>query len=143
MFFNLVTPLSNNTVTQGVELQTTPQVTARCGEDVTLTCEATIPRQSEIKFFAWLVRSETVCEHEDGQPDPVGRCKSTTDNSYRRLTLTLNNVIPVNEGKYFCKLRSNLGVKFATTDVTVQGELTYILIILSNLVFYCCLLLSF
>lgn len=125
MFFDLVIPLSDNTVSQGVELRTTPPVAAVCGENVTLTCEATLARQLDIKFFAWLVGNKTVCKHKDGQPDPEVLCESTAGTLNHTLTLTLINMTPVNQGKYLCKLRSNQGIKSATTYVTVQGELTF------------------
>lgn len=112
-------------VSQGVALQTISQVAARCGENVTLTCEATLSQQLDIKLFAWVAKNKT-CHYEDHQPDPEVLCESTAKTPQHRLTLTLLNVMPVNQGEYLCKLRSKLGVKSATTVVTVQGEYFFI-----------------
>lgn len=106
------------TVSDGVELQTISQVAARCGENVTLTCEATL-HHSDITLFTWLVRNKT-CQYGDLKPDPELLCASSAPTSQTHvLTVTLLNVMPVNQGSYLCKLRSKVGVKSATTLVTV------------------------
>ncbi|XP_022612657.1 uncharacterized protein LOC111230266 [Seriola dumerili] len=106
---------------QDVKLQTIPQVAAQCGKNVTLTCNASSSRHMDIQFFSWLANMKNVCQYGNGQTDPGALCESTANTSHHTLTLTLINVMPVSKGKYLCKLRSNLGVKSASTSVTVHG----------------------
>lgn len=111
---------------QSVTLQATSEVVASCGDNVTLTCNATSSHKLDVKYFAWH-REKNVCQHDgaqpDGaQPDPAVRCASREEASHHTLTLTLVNVMPVHEGRYLCKLRSNQGVGSASAVLTVQGE---------------------
>lgn len=122
MSFNLIIPLSDNSVGDDVKLQTISQVAARCGENVTLTCEATLSHQSDITLFTWLFRNKT-CQYGDRRPDPEVLCESTAKTPQTHsLTLTLLNVMPVSRGNYICKLRSKVGASSATTVVSVVGE---------------------
>nr|XP_040047007.1 uncharacterized protein LOC120827905 isoform X2 [Gasterosteus aculeatus aculeatus] len=59
-----------------------------------------------------------MCPHEHGRPDSRAACESATQD--HKLTLTLYDVMPVHQGKYFCKVRANHGAKSSTTTVTVQ-----------------------
>ncbi|XP_069005832.1 butyrophilin-like protein 2 [Embiotoca jacksoni] len=109
------------TVCEGVELQTESQVAARCGENVTLTCDAILSNQTQIKLLSWVAWNRTVCQYGSDQADHEFQCESTNESSSRRLTLKLINIMPVNEGQYLCKARSNKGTKSNTTVLTV-GE---------------------
>lgn len=126
MFFNPVISLTDTSGSQGVELRAISQVAAECGKNVTVTCDASSVRQLDIRLFSWLARNKTVCLYGADQHGPEVLCESTGETSKHRLTLTLINVMPVNEGKYLCKLRSKLGVSDAATFLTVHGELTLI-----------------
>lgn len=123
MFINSVIPLSDNSVSQGVKLQTDPQVAARCGDNVTLTCDASSSGQLDNNSLFWVARNKNVCQHREGQPDFKVLCEITAQPPHHRLTLTLPNVMPVDQGEYLCKLRSPQGAKSNKTVVTVQGEL--------------------
>ncbi|GLD60558.1 uncharacterized protein AKAME5_001244500, partial [Lates japonicus] len=105
---------------QGVELQVIPQVATECGKNVTLTCEASSSREMDIKLFSWLGRNKTMCQIGDGQADPEVLCENKAVASNHTLTLTLINVMPVDSGKYLCKLHSQLGPVQKSTVVTVQ-----------------------
>ncbi|XP_069381446.1 uncharacterized protein [Paralichthys olivaceus] len=107
-------------VSQDVKLQVKHQVEATCGTNLTLTCEASSSRKLDIKLFSW-VRTQNKCQYGNDQPEPGVLCESSTETGHHRLNLTLLNVMPANEGKYLCKLRSNLGVDDASTSVTVRG----------------------
>ncbi|XP_051244931.1 uncharacterized protein LOC127356900 [Dicentrarchus labrax] len=106
-------------VSEDVPLQTVSEVVAQCGENVTLPCGVTMQSQLDIKLFSW-VRGNKLCTYEDSQLDPEVLCESTEDTPNHRLSMTLLNVMPVDQGEYFCKLRSKVGVGFAKTLVTVQ-----------------------
>lgn len=105
---------------QSVELEVTPEASAQCGKNLTLSCDAWSSQMLEIRLFDWLAMNQTVCSCKNKKPDPQVLCQCTEENSHHWLNLTLINVMPANEGQYLCKLRSTLGVKSATTNVKVQ-----------------------
>ncbi|XP_035035609.1 butyrophilin subfamily 3 member A2 [Hippoglossus stenolepis] len=100
-----------------VDLQVEPQVEAKCGTNVTLTCEATSRRTFDIILFSWVNETNVMCSYGKEQPDPEFPC----ERSQHKLALTLHNVMPANKGKYLCKLQSNVGISGASTFVTVRG----------------------
>lgn len=102
-----------------VSLQAVPQVVSKCGEQLTLTCEANSSQWLQIKTFSWLFNGQ---EYQPGKPHAEILCKRADKPPQHSLTLTILNVMPVNQGVYICKLRSNLGIKATNTTVRVQGE---------------------
>lgn len=118
--------LSENLGSQIVKLEVTSEALANCGDNVTLTCNAISSQKLDIKSFAWLDGRKTLCQYENGRPDPDVLCESIAEASHYKLTVTLINVMPVNEGKYICKLQSNLDVVADSTVVTVQSESLFI-----------------
>ncbi|KAI4822267.1 hypothetical protein KUCAC02_007826 [Chaenocephalus aceratus] len=52
--------------------------------------------------------------------DPKVKCEYIDEPLPQSLTLTLLNVMPSDQGKYLCKLRSRHGMTSNTTDVKVQ-----------------------
>lgn len=64
-----------------------------------------------------------MCQYPEGQTYPEVLCESTDQPPHHSLTLTLLNVMPVDEGTYLCKLQSDLGAPSEKTVVTVQGKL--------------------
>lgn len=105
-------------VSGDVKLGVKSEVTAQCGENVTLPCETTLSR-SDIRHFSWMAKNK-MCPN-DGQADPDLLCESTTTSSHHRLTLTLLNVMPIHQGSYLCKIRAIVGADSANTTVTVQN----------------------
>ncbi|KAE8283021.1 hypothetical protein D5F01_LYC18416 [Larimichthys crocea] len=106
-------------VCEGMELKTAPLKVARCGENVTLTCEATIKKSDIVSLsFAW--GGNKTCKCEDSQTNPEVQCESTDESPHHRLNLTLINVMPVNQGNYTCKLRSTKGVEADKTHLAVK-----------------------
>ncbi|XP_058509926.1 uncharacterized protein LOC131475678 [Solea solea] len=105
---------------QDVKLQVTPHVVSKCGENVTLTCTVSSSHQLDIKLFSWNFKKKLVCQDGGNQSDAGAVCESTADASHHNLTLTLMNVMPVNTGKYLCKLRSQVEAKHGSTNVTIQ-----------------------
>lgn len=104
-----------------VELQTIPyDVTSRCGDNVTLKCEATV---QEIKQFYW-VHPNKSCRYGDQHSEPW--CEGVGEPHRYSLALTLVNVMPVDQGKYLCKLYSTRGAYYNKSVVTVQGEPVWI-----------------
>lgn len=108
-----------------MELQTEPRVlSSRCGDNVTLTCEATGPPQMDIKRFSWVFKNKS-CHYNDPSPKPW--CESAGAPPRRRLALTLVSVTPLDQGEYTCKLHSNMGVAQNRSVVTVRGEHVWLL----------------
>lgn len=105
-----------------MELLALSEVAARCGDNVTLTCDATLPDKSVIKHFAWEAGNKT-CQIDNDIHDSKFLCESRVNTHTHQLTLTLLNVMPVDERRYLCKLRTVQGTKSATTFVKVHGEL--------------------
>lgn len=113
-----------------MELQSTPEVKVGCGDNVTLTCDTISAQALDIKLFAWLGRNNSLCDYNNvNQNYPGVLCERTSERPNHRLTLTLINVMPDHQGKYLCKLRSQMGVKQTITNVTVGGELAWFVII--------------
>lgn len=97
--------------------------------------------------LSWLGTKGTLCQYGKGQTVPQVLCEdSSVGNSQYSLSMTLTNVMPHDEGKYLCKLRSNLGVGDTSTFLTVEGGLFMYIAssiclhtILYMLFFYCLL----
>lgn len=94
---------------------------SRCGDNVTLTCEATGPPQMDIKRFSWVFKNKT-CHFNDPKP----WCESAGEPPHHSIALTLS-VMPVDQGEYTCKLHSNMGIAQSQSVVTVQGEHIWLL----------------
>ncbi|KAF3700389.1 hypothetical protein EXN66_Car016076 [Channa argus] len=100
-----------------LELETTPEVLARCGDNVTLTCNANSSQKLDVKLFTWSDGRRNLCPLDDGQRVPDVLCETTASPA---LKATLINVMPVYKGRYLCKLQSNLGATSAQTLLSVQ-----------------------
>lgn len=116
-------------VTDSVELWTMPEVSARCGENVTLTCNAK-PMPLTIPLFEWFGQNKK-CRYTDPKPDAKVLCQNTTNSLHYTLSLTLLNMMPDDRGNYTCKIHSNQGAMTRKTVVKVQGEY------FCNQLFYC------
>ncbi|XP_042369685.1 tyrosine-protein phosphatase non-receptor type substrate 1-like, partial [Plectropomus leopardus] len=103
---------------QSLELHTISQLSAQCGDNLTLPCVASSSGQLKIISFEWL-KNKSVCQYKNGSHDPKVLC-STAEPPQYGLTLTVLNVTPNDRGTYHCKLRSTSGVKDKTTAVTVK-----------------------
>ncbi|KAM9844255.1 uncharacterized protein ACBR49_013354 isoform 1-T1 [Aulostomus maculatus] len=100
-------------------VQTPPRVVARCGDNVTLTCDVTSTEELGITLFSWLGPNNT-CNYEVKRDGPDFKCDSARGSLNHSLKLSLINVTPGHQGKFICKLRSKLGVNHNSTNVTVQ-----------------------
>nr|XP_046272406.1 uncharacterized protein LOC124073898 [Scatophagus argus] len=107
-------------VTEEVKLQTISQVVSQCGTNVSLPCDVASSQQLDIIKFSWVGRNIT-CLHDSPQSEPGVLCEKKSKSPHDTLTLTLLNVMPVNQGSYVCKLHSKQTVKYAATVVTVQN----------------------
>ncbi|XP_019723887.1 uncharacterized protein LOC109514893 [Hippocampus comes] len=105
--------------TTDIYLNTTPEKVARCGDNVTLTCEASSYKLLDVKSFSWTGQNKTLCDTMGNMDSAVG-CQKETDGSLHKLTLRLFNVMPNHQGKYLCKFRSQVGVNYSTSFITVQ-----------------------
>uniref|UniRef100_A0A8C5EPW9 Ig-like domain-containing protein n=1 Tax=Gouania willdenowi TaxID=441366 RepID=A0A8C5EPW9_GOUWI len=104
-----------------VQLHARPQVEAQCGEDVKLMCNVSSSQQMDVKVLSWVAFNRTLCEYERNRTEKEFHCETTKLKDDQTLTLKLNNVMPVNTGKYLCKVQSTGGVNSTATMVTIQG----------------------
>lgn len=116
---------SSRKLIRTVALQTSPQVVAQCGKNVTLTCDATSSSKFSVVKFAWLTAESKLCQLRDGKVESDVLCESKTETLKHSLMLTLTNITPADQGNYTCKVHSDIGAEHNTSVVTVQGELTY------------------
>ncbi|XP_028311502.1 uncharacterized protein LOC114468674 isoform X2 [Gouania willdenowi] len=105
-----------------VQLHARPQVEAQCGEDVKLMCNVSSSQQMDVKVLSWVAFNRTLCEYERNRTEKEFHCETTKLKDDQTLTLKLNNVMPVNTGKYLCKVQSTGGVNSTATMVTIQGN---------------------
>lgn len=93
-----------------------PRVQAHCGQHVTLTCDVNISDPGGIKLFQWIAKNKT-CEHRVKDTDTKFVCQGEE----KRLSLTILNVMPSDQGDYLCKLRSNAGATNAKTALVISS----------------------
>lgn len=118
------TSVVNAAVSLSMQLQVLPKVTAWCGENVTLLCNFSSLNQMNVQLihFSLLADNKTEkCEYKHDQADRNVRCESTDKDSYQTLAMILTNIMPVSEGKYLCKVATNVGMLYNHTYVKVQG----------------------
>lgn len=105
-------------VGKDVDMFALSSLLVQCGDNVQMPCEI-LTTPLDIKYFAW-VATNIMCKYEDPRSGSGYLCESQ-QTPKPNLTLTLLNVMPVNEGSYICKLRSNLAAKSVTTTVKIQA----------------------
>lgn len=89
---------------------------AWCGQNVTMTCDVTIPDPGGIKLFKWIANNKT-CEYGKDHADTKVVCESEP----RRLSMTVLNVMPGDQGDYLCKVHSKTGAKNTKTVLTIPS----------------------
>lgn len=113
---------SDNSGSEVLQLKAESEMLATCGDNVTLTCNATSSEDLGIFLFSWLYRNETVCHHKSDRSDAKVRCESPAGTKNQRsLSLTLFNVSAEVSGRYLCKLQSKLGAKYTKALLRIQG----------------------
>ncbi|XP_068193642.1 cell adhesion molecule 1 [Antennarius striatus] len=105
-------------VHESVELRTLSTVTVQCGENVTLTCDASTLQLHIIKFT--FHGNNKTCDYRNPQSESDIVCETKSETDHQTLTMTLLNVMPPNQGKYYCKLHTTQGTYSSTTVVAVQ-----------------------
>lgn len=89
-----------------------------------MTCDITIRDPGGIKLFDWLANNKT-CEYGKDHADTKVVCESEP----RRLSMTVLNVMPVDQGDYLCKVRSVVGAKTIKTVLTIPSVYIFLLFI--------------
>lgn len=89
-----------------------------------MTCDITIRDPGGIKLFKWIANNKT-CEYGKDHADTKVVCES----EQRRLSMTVLNVMPGDQGNYLCKVRSETGAKTTTTVLTIPGVYIFLLFI--------------
>lgn len=103
-------------VGQTAQLTANPRVEARCGQNVTMTCDINIRDPRKINLFQWIAKNET-CKHGENRAGAKFVCQSEE----KRLSLTVLNVMPGDQGDYLCKLRSETGAKSHKTVLVIPS----------------------
>ncbi|KAG7242367.1 hypothetical protein INR49_023496 [Caranx melampygus] len=113
------------TTQEMLKLNVSPRITAECGQQVTLQCNASSPNGLSIVHMKWY-RSETpLCsvnsmgEISENNPLSDVHCEYTGG----QLSIIFKKLQPLETGdsvQYTCKVRSNKGVKHANTTVELQ-----------------------
>ena len=88
-----------------------------------MSCKITSQDEPSISKFAW-TRSDgtTLCElDENGGVVVVSDSAVSCTYRDKQLDLTIRHTKPIHEGRYICKLRSNLGGKHSYTQLKLQG----------------------
>ncbi|KAM4534822.1 uncharacterized protein V3H82_024714 [Fundulus diaphanus] len=111
-------------VAQGKQLDTPPEVTASCGKQVTLMCNAnaSLVQGVKVQKFNWQFKNKTLCQYESKNvsSDKI-RCESTnTTSGGLILSLTILDIIPTDNGVYLCKLYSTGASGNGQSNVTVE-----------------------
>ncbi|XP_057673382.1 uncharacterized protein LOC130904556 [Corythoichthys intestinalis] len=106
--------------TRGMDLKTTPDTEAHCGDNVTLTCNATSTMLLDVKSFHWIGQNKTLCGTEVSHKYPAVVCSNETWRSHNHLNMKIVNIMLNHQGKYLCKFRSQVGVYERPTFVTVK-----------------------
>lgn len=124
ILFYFILPFPLWSASDDVALQTKFLVFATCGDTVLLTCNATTPQpwNIEIKKFLWEFETNKTCEYKQNHTESEFGCGSTNTTFSRTITLTLRNVMPADDRKYFCKLHSTKGSWNNGSQLRVQGE---------------------
>nr|XP_049600852.1 uncharacterized protein LOC125983537 [Syngnathus scovelli] len=116
-----ITWLAMAFATTDVVMETTPNKTAGCRDNVTLICEvnsAKLLNVKDVKLFSWNdPNSISLCNTTVN----TSMCRYETDGSFHKLSVTIFDIMPIHEGKYLCKLHSKMGTKYSATFITVQG----------------------
>ncbi|XP_061605129.1 uncharacterized protein LOC133465949 [Phyllopteryx taeniolatus] len=118
MWFTMT--VATTAVMADVAVRTTPDMVVRCGDNVTLTCNATSDELLDVKLFSWISPNKTLFDSKIKNNDSAVVCLNKTDNSHHKLTLTLLNIMPIHQGQYICKFRGQVGINSSTTNITVQ-----------------------
>ncbi|XP_061159170.1 uncharacterized protein LOC133170343 [Syngnathus typhle] len=107
--------------TTDVVMETTPNMTVGCRDNVTLTCEANSAKLlnvKDVKLFSWNDPNNiSICNTTVN----TSMCRYEKDGSSHKLSVTILDIMPIHKGKYLCKLRSKPGTKSSATFITVQG----------------------
>lgn len=112
----LTPPCFHISVGQTAQLTANPRVEARCGQNVTMTCDVNIQDPRRINLFQWITKNET-CKHRENRTGAKFVCQSEE----KRLSLTVLNVMPGDQGDYLCKLRSETGAKSHKTVLVIPS----------------------
>ncbi|KAM4604080.1 uncharacterized protein ACJ7VT_018696 [Polymixia lowei] len=113
--------LTRELVTVGV----VSNVTAQCGQQMTLHCNvSSLKGNLSVHYLAWLQNGNPLCvvdnngqvtNHSYNTPSSF-QCSYTQE----QLTITFEEVQPMDSGDYLCKLRSRQGLGQRSTRVQLQ-----------------------
>lgn len=107
-----------------MSLTSTPQLITECHKHATLSCNITSRDEPKFLQFQWMGpghHRSVLCELDKRGAAVSHRGDVKCIYRDKQLFLILHHVKPVHEGRYLCKLRSDLGSKETHTDLQLQG----------------------
>lgn len=81
-----------------------------------MACDVTIRDPGGIILFKWIAENKT-CEHGKRRADTKVVCQSEE----KRVSMTVLNVMPGDQGDYLCKLHSKTGAKYTKTVLVIPS----------------------
>ncbi|XP_031419887.1 uncharacterized protein LOC116219901 [Clupea harengus] len=86
-----------------------------------MSCKITSQDEPSISMFAWISPGRaTLCELDENGGVVVSDSAVSCTYRDKQLDLTIRHTKPIHEGRYICKLRSNLGGKHSYTQLKLQ-----------------------
>ncbi|XP_077590728.1 uncharacterized protein LOC144208650 [Stigmatopora nigra] len=103
-----------------VDLKTTPNITAHCGDNVKLTCDVTSTISLDVKTFSWIAQKTQLCGIGVKQRYPKVMCESEIGSFHPTLNMTIINITAKHQGNYLCKFHAQAGMNNSITFITVK-----------------------
>ncbi|KAI1896720.1 hypothetical protein AGOR_G00097710 [Albula goreensis] len=117
-FLWLFTAVTSSRAKDLVELTATASQTGSCHSSVTLHCNISPKEGLKIREFSWVrdtgVNPEMCRVRNDNERI---QCSNT---SQMHLALTFKHLMPTDQGTYYCRMQSNMGLKATKSTVTVK-----------------------
>ncbi|XP_077475636.1 uncharacterized protein LOC144088825 [Stigmatopora argus] len=108
------------TVRANVDLKTTPNITAHCGDNVKLTCETTSTMSLDVKTFSWIGQKKQLCGIGVNHKYPEVICQGEIGSFHNTLNMTIVNITANHQGNYLCKFHAQAGMNNSGTFITVK-----------------------
>ncbi|XP_062391278.1 uncharacterized protein LOC134079110 isoform X2 [Sardina pilchardus] len=100
-------------------LRSTESVSPHCHGSISLSCNISSLDEPTIFLFAWYApNGRALCELKNGNISTHNGVNCVYKD--QQLVLTIGHTKPTHEGKYLCKLHSNVGAKQSYSQLNIQ-----------------------